>query len=183
MKNFRPLLPLTLLLVSLLSASLSWAQTTTTTPAAPAAKPAPASPAATATGKIGGANVTIKYSSPSVKGRQIYGGLVPYGQVWRAGANEATTVEFSKDVMVQGKKLPAGTYAFFVIPTEKDWTVIFNKTAKQWGAFKYDEKQDALRVTATPRKTTAPAESLAYDVTKDGIVLRWENLELPVAIK
>ncbi|UOQ54351.1 DUF2911 domain-containing protein [Hymenobacter cellulosivorans] len=180
MKNFRPLLTLTLLLVSLLSASLSQAQTT---PAAPAAKPAPASPAATATGKVGGANVTIKYSSPSVKGRQIYGGLVPYGQVWRAGANEATTVEFSKDVTVQGKKLPAGTYAFFVIPTEKDWTVIFNKTAKQWGAYKYDEKQDALRVTATPRKAATMAESLAYDVTKDGIVLRWENLELPVAIK
>ncbi|MCB2409247.1 DUF2911 domain-containing protein [Hymenobacter lucidus] len=180
MKNPRTLLTLALLLAGVLYTSLSWAQTT---PTAPAAKPAPASPAATATGKIGAATVTVKYSSPSVKGRQIYGGLVPYGQVWRAGANEATTVEFSKDVMVQGKKLPAGTYAFFAIPTEKDWTVIFNKTAKQWGAFKYDEKQDALRVTATPRKAATMTEGLVYEVTKDGLVLRWENLELPVAIK
>jgi hypothetical protein len=180
MKNFRNLLTLTLFLASLLSTTLSSAQTT---PAAPAAKPAPASPAATTTGKVGSTDVTIKYSSPSVKGRQIYGGLVPYGQVWRAGANEATTIEFSKDVTVQGKKLAAGTYAFFVIPTEKDWTVIFNKTAKQWGAFKYDEKQDALRVTATPRKAATMAEALVYEVNKAGIVLRWENLELPVAIK
>ncbi|MCB2380068.1 DUF2911 domain-containing protein [Hymenobacter sp. BT635] len=182
MKNYRTLFSTALLLAGLLSASLSQAQTTA--PAATAAaKPAPASPAATATGKIGAATVTVKYGSPSVKGRPIYGSLVPYGQVWRAGANEATTVEFSKDVMVQGKKLPAGTYSLFTIPTEKDWTVIFNKTAKQWGAYKYDEKQDALRVTATPRKAPAMTESLVYDVTKDGLVLRWENLELPVAIK
>ncbi|TGE20531.1 DUF2911 domain-containing protein [Hymenobacter aquaticus] len=183
MKTSRALLSLTLLLAGVLAASPSWAQTGTATTTPAAAKPAPASPAATATGKIGAASVTIKYSSPSVKGRPIYGSLVPYGQVWRAGANEATTVEFSKDVMVQGKKLPAGTYALFTIPTEKDWTVIFNKTAKQWGAFKYDEKQDALRVTATPRKAPTMAESLVYDVNKDGIVLRWENLEVPIAIK
>ncbi|TGE19746.1 DUF2911 domain-containing protein [Hymenobacter elongatus] len=176
MKNSRPLFTLTLLM-SLWATSLGWAQSM------PATKAAPASPPATATGKIGAATVTVKYNSPSVKGRPIYGSLVPYGQVWRAGANEATTVEFSKDVMVQGKKLPAGTYAFFAIPTEKEWTVIFNKTAKQWGSFKYDEKQDALRVMATPRKAAAMTEQLAYIVTKDGLVLRWENLELPVAIK
>lgn len=140
------------------------------------------SPAATATGKIGTTAVTVNYSSPGVKGRAIWGGLVPYGQVWRAGANEATTVEFSKAVMVEGKVLPAGKYGFFVLPTAKQWTIIFNKVPNQWGAFKYDKKQDALRVTVTPRKTVL-TERLAYMVTPKGLVLRWENVEVPIAIK
>ena len=127
--------------------------------------------------------MTVKYSSPAVKGRKIFGGLEPYGQVWRAGANEATTVEFSKPVTVEGKPLPAGKYSFFVIPTEKNWTVIFNKTPDQWGAYKYDEKQDALRATVTPRKTAALTERLAYAVTPKGLVLRWEKVELPIAVK
>ncbi|MDQ2769290.1 MAG: DUF2911 domain-containing protein, partial [Bacteroidota bacterium] len=123
------------------------------------------------------------YSSPAVKGRAIWGGLVPYGQVWRAGANEATTVEFTKDVKVDGKTLPAGKYGFFVLPTEKQWTVIFNKVPKQWGAFKYDEKQDALRMVVMPRKAAAMAERLAYEVQPAGLLLRWENLEALVPIK
>ena len=150
---------------------------------APAAKEAKPSPAATATGKLGTTDVTVAYSSPAVKGRPIWGKLVPYGQVWRAGANEATTVEFSKAVMVEGKALPAGKYGFFVIPTEKQWTVIFNKVPNQWGAFKYDEKQDALRVTVTPRKAASMSERLIYKVNPTGLVLRWESLEAPVAIK
>ena len=141
------------------------------------------SPAATATGKIGTADVTVNYSSPGVKGRKIFGGLEPYGNVWRAGANEATTVEFSKNVTVEGKPLPAGKYGFFLIPTEKQWTVVFNKISNQWGAFKYDKKQDALRVTVTPRKAASLAERLVYEVTTKGLVMRWENVELPVAIK
>ena len=149
----------------------------------PAAKEAKPSPAATATGKIGATDVTVAYSSPAVKGRAIWGGLVPYGQVWRAGANEATTVEFSKAVTVEGKALPAGKYGFFVIPTEKQWTVIFNKVPNQWGSFKYDEKQDALRVTVTPRKTDTMNERLAYVLTPTGLVLRWEKLEAPISIK
>ena len=132
------------------------------------------SPAATATGKIGATNVTVNYSSPGVKGRKIFGGLEPYGKVWRAGANEATTVEFSKAVMVEGKALPAGKYGFFVIPAEGPWTVIFNKVANQWGAYDYAEKQDALRVTVTPRKT-ALTERLAYEVTPTGLVLLYEH--------
>jgi hypothetical protein len=79
--------------------------------------------------------------------------LEKYGKVWRAGANEATVFTTSKDITVEGKKLPAGTYGFFAIPTETNWTVIFNKVAKQWGAYKYDQAQDALRVTVTPVKT------------------------------
>jgi hypothetical protein len=108
---------------------------------------------------------------------------VPYGKVWRAGANEATTVEFSKPVKVEGKALPAGKYGFFAIPGEKEWTIIFNNQPKQWGAYEYDRKQDALRVTAKPRKAAVMNERLAYEVTPKGLTLRWENLEVPVAIK
>jgi hypothetical protein len=163
-------------LATVLTAGAAHAQTEAPNEAKP-------SPAATATGKIGAADVTVAYSSPAVKGRTVWGSLVPYGQVWRAGANEATTVEFSKSVTVEGKALPAGKYGFFVIPTEKQWTVIFNKVPNQWGAYKYDEKQDALRVTVTPRKAASMAERLAYEVTPKGLVLRWENLEAPVAVK
>lgn len=142
------------------------------------------SPAATATGKAGKANVTVKYSSPAVKGRTIWGSLVPYDKVWRAGANEATAVTFDQPVTVEGKALPAGTYALFVVPMEKqDWTVVFNKTANQWGAFKYDEKQDALRVMAKPRQAGSLSERLTYTVESPGLVLRWENVELPISIK
>ncbi|GAB3861344.1 DUF2911 domain-containing protein [Hymenobacter terrigena] len=166
-----------------LAGTAAHAQTTPATMPTPAKDAVKPSPAATATGKIGTTDVTVNYSSPGVKGRKIFGGLEQYGKVWRAGANEATTVEFSKNVMVEGKALPAGKYGFFVIPAESGpWTVIFNKVPNQWGAFKYDEKQDALRVMVTPRKT-ALTERLAYEVTPKGLVLRWENVELPVAIK
>ncbi|MBO2013063.1 DUF2911 domain-containing protein [Hymenobacter negativus] len=167
-----------------LTGAAAHAQTMPATMPAPAKDAPKPSPAATATGKIGATDVTINYSSPGVKGRKIFGGLEQYGKVWRAGANEATTVEFSKAVTVEGKPLPAGKYGFFVIPAETgQWTVIFNKEPKQWGAFKYDEKQDALRVMVTPRKTAAVTERLAYEVTPTGLVLRWENVELPVAVK
>ena len=162
-------------LATLLATSTAYAQTG-------APKEAKPSPAATAKGKIGTSDVTVNYSSPAVKGRPIWGGLVPYGQVWRAGANEATTIEFSKAVTVEGKALPAGKYGFFVLPTEKQWTVIFNKVPDQWGAFKYDQKQDALRVTVTPRKA-AMTERLAYTLTPKGLTLRWEKLEALVAVK
>ncbi|MBT9392637.1 DUF2911 domain-containing protein [Hymenobacter sp. NST-14] len=173
MKQFR-FFSLLLLVLAVLSAAPGFAQDQ---------KAPPASPAATATGKIGKATVTVAYSSPSVKGRPVWGQLVPYNEVWRAGANEATTFTTDQPLQVEGKTLPAGTYSLFAIPTEKEWTVIFNKTAKQWGAYKYDAKQDALRVSVTPKKAAAPTEKLLYDVTPKGLVLRWENLEIPVAIK
>ena len=143
----------------------------------------PASPAAHTTGKFGDANVVVNYSSPAVKGRTIWGGLVPYNEVWRAGANEATTFETSKDIMVEGKKLPAGKYGFFAIPTEKEWTLIFNSEPKQWGAFKYDQSKDVLRVNVTPRKSASLNERLKYDFNNKGMVLQWENVEVPVTIK
>ena len=173
MKTTR-LLRLLLVLLSVLATTQTFAQDQ---------KAPPASPPATATGKVGNATVTVAYSSPAVKGRPIWGQLVPYGQVWRSGANEATTISFDQPVTVEGQPLAAGTYSLFTIPTEKQWTIIFNKTAKQWGAFKYDDKQDALRVTVTPQKAITPAERLIYDVTPTGLTLRWENMVVPVAIK
>lgn len=151
-------------------------------------KPAPASPAATATGKIGNATVTIKYSSPGVKGRDIWGQLVPYGQVWRTGANEATTITFDKDLAVEGQTLKAGTYALFTIPAENEWTVIFNKTAKQWGAYKYEQAEDALRVKVKPMAAKEMNERMKIEVVSKGknagsILLKWEKLQVPISLK
>lgn len=143
----------------------------------------PASPPATAKGTINGANITINYSSPSVKGREIWGALVPYGKVWRAGANDATTFTTDKDIMVEGQKLPAGTYSFFVIPEKDNAVIIFNKEAKQWGAYKYDESNDQLRVTVKPKKSKVMNESMVYNINKSDVTLSWENWDIPVKIK
>jgi len=141
------------------------------------------SPKDSAMGMVGGASVKIVYGTPAVKGRAIWGELVPYGKVWRTGANEATQISFDKDVTVEGQKLAAGTYGFFTIPEKDQWTVIFNKTAKQWGAYDYKEADDALRIKVAPVKAAAAQERLKFMVTPSGIALRWENLEVPVAIK
>ncbi len=143
----------------------------------------PASPAAVATGNINGANISINYSSPSVKGRKIWGELVPFNKVWRAGANNATTFETDKDITVEGSKLPAGKYSFFVIPNEKECIIIFNKEAKQWGGYKYNEKEDQLRVTVKQKSVDSSTESLVYVINKKDIVLSWEKWNIPVAIK
>jgi len=110
------------------------------------------SPKASVSQTIGFTDVTISYSRPGVKGRKIWGGLVPYNKVWRTGANEATKITFSKDVTINGEKLAAGSYAFFAIPTQNEWTLIFNKVADTWGAFSYDKNksQDALKIKVKP---------------------------------
>ncbi|WP_242582477.1 DUF2911 domain-containing protein [Hymenobacter telluris] len=129
-------------------------------------------------------NFTIEYSRPSLKGRKAFGELEPYGKVWRTGANEATTFEAKKDLKINGQALPAGTYALFTIPGEQEWTIIFNKTAKQWGAFKYDEKQDALRVKVKPTKTAAPVEQFTIAADKAGTVtLAWDNTQAAFTVK
>ena len=143
----------------------------------------PASPPATATGKIGAANVKIVYSQPSARGRKVMGGLVPYGEVWRTGANECTTIEFDKPVKIEGKDLAAGKYALFTIPGENEWTVIINKDVKQWGAFKYKQEDDVLRVPVKPSKTTAPVETFNIAVGKDDVQLKWENTAVAFKIK
>jgi hypothetical protein len=132
------------------------------------------SPAKSAEGTVGDAKVTVNYSSPAVKGRVIWGDLVPMGQVWRAGANDATTITTTKDIMVQGQKLPAGTYSFFIIPGENESTFIFNKVAKQWGAFNYDSKEDQLRVKVTSQQASNFEERLVYKIENNKLKISWE---------
>jgi hypothetical protein len=145
------------------------------------------SPFAKVVQTVGLTDITVDYSSPGVKGRKIWGGLVPYDQMWRAGANNATKLTFSRDVTFAGKAVPAGSYAFFVIPTKGAWTVILNKRVDQSGTARdYKEAEDLLRVQVTPK--AAPfRERLAYLVTdftddKASLDLEWEKLRLPIPI-
>jgi tetratricopeptide (TPR) repeat protein len=138
------------------------------------------------TQRIGLTDITINYHRPMVGGREIWGKTVPYGKVWRAGANENTTITFSDDVTVEGKALAAGTYGLHTIPDKEQWTIIFSKNSTSWGSFSYDEKEDALRVTVKPRAAEA-FEALTYtfdDVKPDSAVatLRWEKLAVPFQI-
>jgi hypothetical protein len=143
----------------------------------------PLSPQATAEGKIGAANVKIVYCQPSARGRKMLGGKEPYGQVWRTGANEATTIEFDKAVKIEGKDLPAGKYSLFTIPNENEWTIIINKDPKQWGAFKYKEGDDVLRVKVKPTKTASFVETFNIGVVKDEVQLKWENTAVAFKVK
>jgi len=143
----------------------------------------PASPHDSTTAVVAGSTIKIKYGSPYVKGRKILGGLVPYDKVWRAGADSATSITTSKAIKVEGKTLPAGRYAFFVIPSEKGtWTIIFDKNPKQWGAYTYKESNDQLRVTVKG-KTIPKQESLTYKIDKGGFSLKWDTFEVPVSVK
>lgn len=141
------------------------------------------SPAETVTGKVNGATITIKYGSPSVKGRAIWGGLVPYDKVWRAGANDATTFETDKTITIEGKQLPAGKYSFFVIPNENESVIIFNKEAKQWGAYEYKAGSDQLRVTVKNEKGDALVEKLEYKIMETRIELLWEKVIIGFEVK
>jgi hypothetical protein len=136
---------------------------------------------------VGLTDVTINYSRPGVKGRVIWGGLVPYDQVWRTGANEATSITFSTDVKVNGQPLTAGTYSLHTIPTKTDWTVIFNKKADQWGSYSYDEKDDALRVQVKtqPHEMTEWMQFSLPDIAVDKatVALDWEKLRVPFEIQ
>jgi Protein of unknown function (DUF2911) len=145
------------------------------------------------------ADITIEYSRPGVKGRKIWGDLVPYGMApgnkyskdkpfpWRAGANENTTIEFKKDVLIEGKPLAAGKYGLHMIPGEKEWIIIFSKNNSAWGSFAYNDAEDALRVTVSPVK--APHEEwLMYGFedlagTSATAYLHWEQLKVPFKIK
>ena len=131
-----------------------------------------------------GTVITIDYSQPAVKGREIGKEIAPYGKVWRTGANEATTFEVSKDVKVEGKSLPAGKYGLFTIPNKEEWVVIFNKTPNQWGAYKYAESDDVLRVKVKPTKAPQFTERMTFNVDKSGKVsLLWGNEEVDFSVK
>jgi len=127
-----------------------------------------------------GAEISIDYSQPSVKGRTIGKDLEPKdGEVWRTGANEATVFETSKDIKVEGNNLPAGKYGLFTISGKDSWTIIFNKTWKQWGAFTYKQADDILRVTVKPQKADAFAEKMTFTIDKSGVVtLLWGDIKV-----
>lgn len=145
------------------------------------------SPKAMVKQTIGFTDVIIDYSRPGVKGRTIWGNLVAYNVVWRAGADEATKITFGSDVIINGKKLKAGSYSFFVIPTKNSWTIIFNKVATQWGAFEYNEAEDALRIEVKTEEGNFQ-EWLAYTITKrvdnSAIIrLEWEKIKVPFTVE
>ncbi|WP_348797208.1 DUF2911 domain-containing protein [Flavobacterium adhaerens] len=143
----------------------------------------PKSPPEKTIGTINGATIEINYSSPSVKGRKIWGELVPLGQVWRAGANDATTFETSKEITINGSKLPAGKYSFFVIPNLSESVIIFNKIAKQWGAYKYNDKEDQLRVVVKTQITETSVEKLVYKINNDNVNLSWDTWNIGFEVK
>jgi Protein of unknown function (DUF2911) len=135
---------------------------------------------------IGITDITVDYHRPLVNGRQIWGKTVPYGQVWRAGANENTTITFTDPVKIEGQPLDKGTYGLHVIPDENKWTVIFSKTSTAWGSFTYKPDEDALRVTVKPQAADFH-EALTYDfdsVKPDSalVTLRWEKLAVPFKV-
>ena len=140
------------------------------------------SPPAETKVQIGEATIVINYSQPSMKGREIYGDLVPFGKVWRTGANEATTFETDKEIGVNGKMLPAGKYALFTIPGEKEWTVIFNSVHKQWGAYDYDQSKDVLRIEVKSAKIEA-TEKMTFSSEKGMIYLDWAETRIALQIK
>lgn len=141
-----------------------------------------ASPRKELKGELNGVNITIDYGSPSTKDRTIWGSLVPYGEVWRTGANEATRITFGESILVGENILAAGTYSLFTIPTEKEWQVIFNKVTDQWGAYEYDEAQDALRIQARPVSVDSSSATLEFRLAPGKIVMQWDKLVLPIPL-
>jgi hypothetical protein len=141
------------------------------------------SPAATTTGKVGSTSITINYSQPSVKGRKIFGDLVPLGKVWRTGANDATTFDIDNDVKIEGKPLAKGKYALFTIPGADSWTIIFNKTANQWGSFRYKQDEDVLRVEVKSGKAPQFTEQMTFTVSDGKVTLLWENTAVSFMVK
>jgi hypothetical protein len=171
------------LLISLLVAGTAFAALAQQPPSFTTPRP---SPKATTAQQIGLTDMTIVYSRPGVKGRQIWGTLVPYDKVWRTGANEATTFAVSDDVKINGQVLPKGTYSLHTIPGKDEWIVIFNKTADQWGSYSYDTGQDAVRVKARPEAADF-REWLSFDVpdvSTDSarVVIRWEKVAVPFTV-
>ena len=144
------------------------------------------SPGAKATQTVGITDITISYHRPGVKGRVIWGGLVPYNEIWRTGANEATMIEFSGDVSIAGTKVPAGKYSLFTIPAQEEWTVVINKNPNGWGAYGYKQDEDLLRFKVKP-EMAEHQEWMMFtfeNLSKNGVdlILRWEKVKVTIPI-
>ena len=148
-----------------------------------------ASPACTLKQRVGLTDITVVYSRPGVKGRVIFGGIVPYGRVWRTGANQATKITFSTPVKLEGHDIPAGTYALFTIPGEDEWTIIINKNANQWGAFQYNSNQDLVRFQVTPvtlKDTSVETFVIEFNHIRDEsalLELVWAKTVVPIRLE
>lgn len=139
------------------------------------------SPPDKATGNAGGVTVTVDYHQPSAKGRKVMGGLVPFGDVWRTGANATTAIEFSDNVKLEGNAVAKGKYGLYTIPGENEWTIIINKDIK-WGAYDYKQANDVVRFTVKPGKTASFVETFKITIENNKVVLRWENTEVAFAV-
>lgn len=145
------------------------------------------SPTSTVVATVGGAQLEVVYCQPQRNEREIFGGLVPYSEVWRTGANEATTFSVDKDITFGGEPLAAGTYSLFTIPEPDSWTVVLNETAEQWGAFDYDAGKDVLRVEASTKELGIGLEyfTISFDDAEEGAILsfRWDTTSVSVPIE
>lgn len=147
-----------------------------------------ASPAVTISQTIGLGKATIEYSRPSLKGRKMFGVQVPYGKVWRTGANKITNLILSEDMLVGGKKVAAGTYGLFTIPTTTDWTIILSKDANMWGAYEYKEANDVVRFTVKSQKLAKAQEYFTIEFTdftasEANVAISWENVQVKFSLK
>ena len=142
----------------------------------------PSPPAKVSQTLSSGAEISVDYSQPSLKGRAL-STLAPVGKVWRTGANEATVFEASKDVSIEGKKLPAGKYSLYTIPGDKEWTIIFNKVWNQWGTI-YKESEDALRVNVKAGKSSVAVEKFTVEIAKNGTVsMLWADAKIDFKVR
>ncbi len=142
------------------------------------------SPPMESSAKINGAEVTVNYSAPSKKDREVFGKLVPYGKVWRTGANEATTITFESDANVGGTAVKAGKYALFTVPGENKWEIILNTVWDQWGAYNYDASKDAVRISAPVYKTDEPVEQFTIEVSSEGLVtIAWDTTSVTFEVQ
>ncbi len=147
-----------------------------------------ASPSCTLKQRVGLTDIEVSYSRPGVKGREIFGAMIPYGKVWRTGANSATKLVFSTDVKIDGHEIPAGTYALMTIPDKDEWTVIINKGSDQWGSYKYDEKTDLVRFKVKPVQIPSSVETLTIELDniKDEsaeLKLVWDKTKVPMKLE
>ena len=136
----------------------------------------------TAGHKVGDVDVTVTYGRPEARGRNVWGELVPFGKVWRTGADEATVLTTSGPLMLGDTKVEKGSYALFTIPGEAEWTVILNSEAGQWGAYDYDEKKDVARATVKPRKGKEAVEAFTIEAAGDKLVMKWADVMAPIPL-